>query len=269
MCSERLGYASNLRLWLVISLMVFAPSIMAEGIGSPSEPSLDNQAEMVRLMAIAKKAQPAARPYSGTLDIEGHPALGRYDAPLVLVEFGSYQCPYCRRHFLDTMPGIKSTYIATGRLRYVFFDFALDPRHEHAAKAAEAAHCAHEQNSFWDFRGQLFRNSKALAPELLAAHARSVGMDEVAFAACLESGRHAAKPIADRALSRKFRIRGTPSFFLARPDGEDGRRLTLVRRISGARSMEFFAGQLDPLYKESEGLEQTAAGMTGEKPKIE
>ena len=251
MRAGRLGARDIARYWLAAGLLAFAASAMAETLGARSNPSLDTEAEMARLMAIAKKAQAGARPYSGTLDAAGRPALGQEDAPLVLVEFGSYQCGYCRRHFRDTMPNIKSAYIDPGKLRYVFFDFALDSRHEHAAKAAEAAHCANEQEGYWAYRGQLFRNSKALAPEFLAAHARSVGLDEAAFTACLESGRHAAKPVADRSLSRKLRIRGTPSFFLARPDPQDGQGLTLVKRISGARSMAFFAAQLDPLYREA------------------
>jgi protein-disulfide isomerase len=181
-----------------------------------------------------------------------------------MVEFGGYQCGYCRKHYFDAMPAIKSKYIDTGKLRYVFFDVALDPSHEHAAKATEAAYCAHEQGGYWAYRGQLYQNNKALAPEFLGAHARAVGLDGDSFDACFESGRYADKPLTDRTLSRKLRVRGTPSFFLARPEGENGQRLMLVKRISGARSMEFFAAQLDPLVNE-ERVAQSVSSTAGAK----
>ena len=235
----------------LIGVLSFVQPVAAETASAGAALDLDKQAEIARLLEIAKRGRAAVRPFDGDLDVAGHPAMGSVDAPLVIVEFGGYQCGYCRKHYFDTMPSIKTTYIDTGKLRYVFFDFALDPRHEYAAKAAEAAHCAHEQGGYWAYRGQLYRHSKALAPEFLSAHAGAAGLDEAAFDACLESGRHADKPPTDRALSRKLRVRGTPSFFLARPDDENEQRLTLVKRINGARSTEFFAAQLDPLLHES------------------
>lgn len=259
-CSDWVGVLAA----LIAGVLLFIQPVASETTSAKTASDLDKQADIARLLEIAKRGRAAVRPFDGALDVAGHPAMGHTDAPLVMVEFGGYQCGYCRKHYFDTMPSIKSTYIDTGKLRYVFFDFALNPRHKHAAKAAEAAHCAHEQGAYWAYRGQLFHNSKALAPEFLSAHARQVGLDGAAFDACLESGRHADKPPADRTLSRKLRVHGTPSFFLARPDGENGQRLTLVKRISGARSTEFFAAQLDPLLHET-SVTQFVSGTVGAK----
>jgi protein-disulfide isomerase len=236
---------------LIVGTSMLIRPVAAETASVEATSDLNKQAEIARLLEIAKRGRAAVRPFDGALDVTGRPAIGRVDAPLVMVEFGGYQCGYCRKHHFDTMPSIKSTYIDTGKLRYVFFDFALDSRHEYAAKAAEAAHCAHEQGNYWGYRGQLYRNSKALSPEFLSAHARAAGLDEAAFDACIERGRYADKPLTDRTLSRELRVRGTPSFFLAHPDKENGQRLTLVKRINGARSIEFFAAQLDPLVHET------------------
>jgi protein-disulfide isomerase len=153
------------------------------------------------------------------------------------------------------MPAIETAFIDPGNLRYVFFDFALDPRHEHAARAAEAAHCANDQERFWAYRGRLF-DSDNLAGEALLKHAKSVGLDTIQFQQCLNSARYRSKTEADRALSRKLRVRGTPSFFLGKSNA-DGERVEIVKRISGARPFALF----------SEHLETLNARITGEDPR--
>src|SRR5437867_7147997 len=78
------------------------------------------------------------------------PVLGRNDAPVTLVEFSDYQCPFCQRFFATTLSALKKHYVDTGKVRYVFRDFPLDQMHPQARKAAEAAHCAVEQGKYWE-----------------------------------------------------------------------------------------------------------------------
>ena len=78
-----------------------------------------------------------------------NPMLGAPEAPLTLIEFSDYQCPFCRRFAETTLPLLKRDYIETGKLRYVFRDFPLDRLHPQARKAAEAAHCAGDQGQYW------------------------------------------------------------------------------------------------------------------------
>ena len=78
------------------------------------------------------------------------PMLGRADAPVTLVEFSDYQCPFCQRFFATTLSALKKHYVDTGKVRYVFRDFPLDQMHPQARKAAEAAHCAGEQGKYWE-----------------------------------------------------------------------------------------------------------------------
>lgn len=215
-------------------------------VASAGERTEAEKEEIAKLLAIAKQTKSASRKYSAELDISNHPYIGSDAAPMALIEFGSYQCGYCRKHFANTFPTLKSDYVDTGKLRYVFFDLALDKRHQHAAKAAEAAHCANEQDKFLPYRSALF-TSKKVASEFLYEHAESLGLDSEEFALCLQSERHLDRPEADRLLSRKLRVRGTPSFFLGRPNA-DGSAVTIVRRIGGARPYGFFSQHLDTLY---------------------
>jgi protein-disulfide isomerase len=240
--------------WVILILAGLSPATWAEAVAVPSAASMPpaeqrtaaEKAELARLLEIARQAKPASRKYSAELDISGHPYVGSTDAPLVMIEFGSYQCGFCRKHFATTFPELKSTYVDSGQLRYVFFDMALDKRHTHASKAAEAAHCANEQGRFLAYRSALF-GSKRVAAEFLPEHAAEVGLDTADFMRCLDSERYRAQPEADRALGRKLRVRGTPSFFLGRLDA-DGERVTVVRRIGGARPYALFSEQIDTLY---------------------
>ena len=129
----------------------------------------------------------------GPLDLTDAPSLGRKDAPVTLVEFSDYECPFCQRHFLSVLPEIKREYVDTGKVRYVFVDFPLEQLHPHARKAAEAAYCAGEQGRYWEMHDALFTNQQALELPQLGGHARNLGLDATAFESCLFSGRHAAR----------------------------------------------------------------------------
>ena len=257
--------------WVIIFSASMVSAAWAEAIPVPGGSSIPppeerteaEKEELARLLAIATKAKSGSRKYSAELDISAHPFIGPVDAPLVLIEFGSYQCGFCRKHFAKTFPELKSTYVDSGKLRYVFFDMALDKRHTHAAKAAEAAHCANEQGEYLAYRSALFDSNK-VAAEFLPEHAASVGLNAADFARCLDSERYRARPEADRLLSRKLRVRGTPSFFLGRlhPDGE---RVAVVQRITGARPFALFSKQIDTHYAGMVATDEseTSASISG------
>jgi len=240
------------RLQVGVICAVLATVAVAAGDPSPrlgsDDESAEQNSEFERLMAVARQTQQGAGSTVHRMDTEGRPALGDEDAPLVIVEVGSFECPYCRRHWLDTMPALRKRYVETGKLRYVFIDTVIDPGHHHAKAAAEAAYCANEQGLYAAFRDRIYRHQKAIAVEFLEAHAQAVGLDLPAFRDCMTSGRHAARVDDDAALGRRLRVRGTPSFFWAR--AEPGRTaVRLVRRTSGARPVEHFAQQFDALYE--------------------
>src|SRR5439155_217772 len=165
------------------------------------------------------------------------PMLGRADAPVTLVEFSDYQCPFCQRFFATTLSALKKHYVNTGKVRYVFRDFPLDQMHPQARKAAEAAHCAVEQGKYWEMHEVLFQNQRTLAPPQLTVHARTVGVDGSKFDECLSSGRHAARVERGLADGAAVGVQGTPTFVVGKTKAGDFVEGTPIR---GAQTLEMF-----------------------------
>ena len=130
---------------------------------------------------VAEMAAPApTAPDTG--DSRDARVLGRRDAPVTIYEMSDFQCPFCRRHALETFPILKREYIETGKVRYVFINFPITEIHPNALPAAELGLCAARQRKFWPLHDLLFRTQKAWAslkvPEAaLLALADSVGMN--------------------------------------------------------------------------------------------
>jgi protein-disulfide isomerase len=205
--------------------------------------------EILRLMP-QRSAQnmPTAPTDSVRATVTDGSVLGRSDAPVTLIEFSDYQCPYCRAFFLDTLPDLRRAYIDTGKLRYVFRDYPLDQIHPQARKAAEAAHCAGDQGRYWEMHDVLFQNQRALAPSELSEHARDLGLDGPAFDACLESGKYAARVNKDHADGIAAGVQGTPGFVVAKTQAGDAVEGTPVR---GAQPLDVFRKLIDQLLAEN------------------
>lgn len=183
------------------------------------------------------------------INIAGAPTLGDPQAPLTLVEFSDFECPFCARYFQATWPQLKQEYVRTGKIRYVFRDLPLEHIHKNASKAAEAAHCAGEQDQYWPMHDRLFAHQKALALDELPKHAEAVGLVLPEFKECLDSGRHAEKIRQSLAEGKKAGIRGTPTFFVGLTNGE-GSTLNAKRRIWGALPFSEFQKVLNGLLAE-------------------
>lgn len=178
------------------------------------------------------------------IDTEGAYSVGAADAPVVLVEFTDYQCPFCSRHYLETYPQIKANYVDTGQVRYVFMDFPLSSIHPQAQIAAEAARCAGDQDAYVTMHDTLFsRQSEWIGREdaatLFRGFAAELGLDEAAFAACLDSRTHEAAVLADLDKGAALGVDGTPAFFL---NGNF---------ISGAQPYEVFQQAIENLLAEA------------------
>jgi protein-disulfide isomerase len=142
-------------------------------------------------------------------------ALGRPDAPLTLVEFTDYQCPYCRRFEAQTWPLIKRDWVDTGRLRFIVRDLPLE-FHSAARPAAEAVHCAAEQGRFWPMHDALLAEHADLTPAGLTRAARSLGVDPARFAACTSAHRYDAAIAHNAAAAQALGLHGTPAFVIGR-----------------------------------------------------
>ena len=138
---------------------------------------------------------------------------GSASAPLTMVEFTDYQCPYCRRFQAEVWPRLKRDYVDTGKLRFIVRDLPLT-FHAHAKPAAEAAHCAGEQGRFWAMHDALLATTTDLSPRGIEGQARALGLDVARFDACVAAGRYAAVIARNAAAADALGLRGTPAFLV-------------------------------------------------------
>ena len=165
-------------------------------------------------------AKRPSKPTTAKIPIKGKQAMGAKDAPVTVVEFADYQCPFCLRFTKTTFPLLKKKYIDTGKVRWVALNLPL-PFHKDARKAAQAAHCAGEQDRFWEMRELLFRNPQKLDAENLPVHAATLSLDVNAFNACLQSDRHLADIDQDAKDAKAVRLTGTPSFIIGKTTSDE------------------------------------------------
>jgi protein-disulfide isomerase len=141
---------------------------------------------------------------------EGHAAKGAANAPIQLVEFSDFQCPFCARAH-STVQQVLTTY--GDKVRFVYRHYPL-PNHPNAKPAAEASACALEQDRFWPFHDRLFANTSKLADSDLKAHAASIGLDVAAFNACFDSRKYKDQVERDIDEAGDAGVTGTPAFFI-------------------------------------------------------
>jgi protein-disulfide isomerase len=191
--------------------------------------------EKLEKQGLARGPQPSPRPTHATVSITGKPVMGAADAPVTVVEFADYQCPFCLRFTKTTFPLLKRKYIDTGQVRWVALNLPL-PFHKDARKAAQAAHCAGEQDRFWEMRETLFRNPQRLNVESLPVHAAAISLDMAAFNECLQSDRHLAEIDQDAKDAKSVRLTGTTSFII----GKTAEKQITGEIVIGAQPMNVF-----------------------------
>jgi protein-disulfide isomerase len=140
------------------------------------------------------------------------PSWGPVDAAVTIIEFGDYQCPYCKRFHDETLPLIQATY--AGQIRFVYRDLPLRSIHPNAQKAAEASECADDQGRFWDYHDLLWANQQALDVASLKAYAGELSLETATFDACLDSGNNAQEVQKDYDDGISYGVPGVPTFFI-------------------------------------------------------
>jgi protein-disulfide isomerase len=171
------------------------------------------------------KTTVALRPPIVEVETAGRPERGGgAKAPITIVEFSDYECPFCGRAE-EVVERVMSTY--GDKVRLVYRDYPLE-MHPHARPASEAANCAHAQGKFWDYHAKLFKNQRELGEDKLKTYADQVGLDRTKFDECLRTKPYQAAIDKDLADGAKVGVNGTPAFFI------NGRML------SGAQPFEKF-----------------------------
>jgi len=142
---------------------------------------------------------------------EGHPAKGPATAPVTIVEFSDFECPYCGGLY-PTLKQIEGNY--KDKIRIVYRQFPLNAIHPRAQKAAEASLCANEQGKFWQLHDAMFTDQQKLTVDDLKAKAAALSLDMAAFGSCLDSGKHAEAIRESIVEGSKAGVDGTPALFI-------------------------------------------------------
>ena len=176
----------------------------------------------------------------------GSPILGNIDAPLTLVEFGDYQCSFCKKHFVQTHDLIMKNYVATGNVKILFKDMIVTSG-EGSMKAAHAAHCAKDQGMFWKYHYMLYNNWEGentgwITDGSLNKFASNIDLDVNEFSKCMSDNKWMNLIKASVEDANTMSVTGTPSFFLIGPENE-------ISKIHGAQPYEAFKRTIDSVLK--------------------
>jgi protein-disulfide isomerase len=167
---------------------------------------------------------------------EGAATMGNPNAKVTLVEFADFQCPFCKIYFSEILPQIKQRYVDTGKVRFVFVNYAfLGPESQ---SAAEAAKCAKDQDRFWEYHDHLYANQQgenigAFSQDKLKKFASDLKLDVGKFNECFDSGKYSSVVIKELEAGQSYGVRGTPATFV---DGTF---------ISGIQSAPYFFSKID------------------------
>lgn len=163
---------------------------------------------------LSKDAQKSTGLQAGNryeVSVDDDPFIGPADAQITIVEFSDYECPYCTKWHDEVWPRIQEEY--SGQVRLVYRDFPLNI-HSNATLAAEAANCAGEQDSYWQYHAALFRAEQGLSQSAFQKYAQELGLIETDFNQCLDSRRYQEEVQADFEYAVQLGVKSTPTFFI-------------------------------------------------------
>lgn len=173
---------------------------------------------------------------------KGSPVLGSESAPITIIEFGDYQCPYCQKWNQNTKPLLEQEYIETGKAKLVYIDFPIigaDSMDAHAS-----SYCADEQGLYWQYHDFLYKNQGhensgwARSGKIKDLAAMLPGLNAEKFNACLDSGKYYGRVQENKNMATKNGARSTPTFVIIGPSG-DG------TQIVGAQPYSVFQSVID------------------------
>jgi protein-disulfide isomerase len=144
--------------------------------------------------------------------VNDQPSWGAADAPITIVEFSDFQCPFCERFFNETYPQLKQKY--GDKIHFVYRDFPLSQIHPQADIAAQAANCANAEGKFWEYHDILFKNQSKLQRDDLIGYATQLGIDKAKFSKCIDSRTYDPQINQDLQDGFNLGVGGTPTFFI-------------------------------------------------------
>lgn len=214
---------------IVVLVIALIASILTGGFGYGSDNSGIGAAVAVPNAPNAPTPTPSVN-MKALIDDDS--VFGDKDAPVTIVEFSDFECPFCTKAYDNALKQVKSEYVDKGLVNIVYRDFPLG-FHQNAQKAAEAAECAGEQDEYYAMHDLLFESGVTGGINSFKEYAKTIGLDTSEFDECLDSGAMAKEVAKDMADGQAAGVRGTPAFFI------DG------KMISGAQPFSVFKQAID------------------------
>ncbi len=185
--------------------------------------------------------------------IPGAAALGVDGAPITIVEFGDYQCPYCAKFNNDTKSDLLSKYVETGKAKFVFKDLVLNdlPKDKLSTLAAEGSYCAAEQNKYWDFHDEVYENSKGenagwVSKEALVQFAKNVKVGDIEqFSSCLDSHKYNQVVQENDLFAKELGLVSTPTFLILQQNSSK------IAAIEGAQPLYIFENTINQVLNQT------------------
>jgi protein-disulfide isomerase len=185
------------------------------------------------------------------ISLDDDPMKGNPDAPITIIEFSDFQCPFCAKFHETTLPQLEKNYISTGKVNFVYRDFPIQSIHPNAIPAALASECADDQGKFWEMHDMIFENQiswQGLSIEqsvnLFTEYSSEIGLNTDEFDSCMSSVKHLEEIRNDLNDGREYGVTGTPGFFV-------GNEEIGFTKLIGAQPFSSFQrvidGQLDRL----------------------
>ena len=212
--------------WMAVSILLGILLIMSFGTnifiitklsGSATGVAPSAGEQLAPSPLAAAPSQPSAPAQRVAISVDDDPALGPKDAKVTVIEFGDYQCPFCKRFHEGAWQQLKVNYVDTNKVRFVYRDFPLG-FHQNAQKASEASQCANDQGKFWEYHEILYTKGQGDGSGLddvsLKQYAVDLKLETGIFNNCLDSGKHKDEVQKDMADGAAAGVSGTPSFFI-------------------------------------------------------
>ena len=208
---------------IIVGVAAFFAGSYTSNLSSNQISEEDLQEEIAKLeLKILQNQLPTEQPKIITkISADNDPIIGNPDAPITIIEFSDFQCPFCARFYTQTLPLIHEEYIETGKVKLVFRDFPIQSIHPNAVPASVASECANEQGKFKEMHDMLFekqsewsREETANALSLFSQYATKIQLEQDTFDSCLINGKYIEEIKKDLDDGREYGVEGTPGFFV-------------------------------------------------------
>lgn len=231
----------------VVAVAAFFAGSYFSSMDSDTVTRSELQQAISRLESKMESNQPTPQqaPQPVRISLDDDPIRGDPDAPITIIEFSDFQCPFCARFHEQTLPSLLEEYIDEGKVNFVYRDFPIQSIHPNALPAAVAAECADDQGKYWEYHDILFEKQSSWARldsnsaiSTFSQYATDIGLEKEQFDSCLGSGKHLEEVQGDLRDGRDYEITGTPGFFIGNEE------IGFVK-LNGAQPFESFKRIID------------------------